>query len=208
MVFLAARTAVLPWRALGDVGRIASGRLMSVGCGHGLVERYLAEVNPDLTVLGYELNLKRVEVAAATAEPESRVRVEALDVRTLPPGDRFDTVFCCDVLHHLDLPAQAALLECLAGRLEVGGTLVIKDIASKPGWKRRWNAVHDRIVSGDRVICRDPEEMAGVLASLGLDVGAVKRVSRWQPYPHYLVVAQRIPVAVPVPGQKSVQAAV
>ena len=89
-----------------------------------------------------------------------------------------------------------------------GGTLVIKDIASKPGWKRRWNAVHDRIVSGDRVICRDPEEMAGVLASLGLDVRAVKRVSRWQPYPHYLVVAQRIPVAAPVPGQKSVQAAV
>lgn len=193
LAFLAARCAVLPWRTLRRVAPDLRGDLLSVGCGHGLVERYLTRINPELAVVGLEFDTARVAVAAATADGE-RVRVEAADVRFLPETARFDGILCCDVLHHLAPEDQRLLLKELASRLRTGGRLVVKDIAATPRWKSRWNALHDRMVSGDRVTARDPGEVAADLADAGLRVRRVARVARWQPYPHFVVVAELLPV--------------
>lgn len=198
LAFLAARCAVVPWRALAASTGDLSGELMSVGCGHGLVERYVTRRNPRIAVVGYELDGRRVAIAAATAEGE-RVRVEAADVRSLPDTALFDAILCCDVLHHLDAEAQRLLLKHLASRLRPGGRLIVKDIAATPRWKCRWNEIHDRIVSGDRVTSRDPHEVAEDMEGSGLTVRRNERVARWQPYPHFIVVAELVPAGrVPV----------
>lgn len=174
---------------------------MSIGCGHGLVERYVTRRNPRIAIVGYELDERRVAVAAATAEGE-RVRIEAADVRYLPETAQFDAILCCDVLHHLDPDAQRLLLKHLASRLRPGGRLIVKDIAATPRWKSKWNEIHDRIVAGDRVTSREPEEIADDLTGAGLKVRRNERVARWQPYPHYIVIAELVPSGT-VPVQQT-----
>ncbi len=70
--------------------------LLDVGCGDGLLTRYLADHRPDLTVEGTDVLVR----------PEPHVPVTPFDGRTLPHGDRsFDVVLLVDVIHHSDDPA-------------------------------------------------------------------------------------------------------
>src|SRR5215212_639045 len=81
--FLAARLLVLPLRPLGAELQHLNGRVLSVGAGHGLLERFLAELNPDAIVTGLDLNPERARIADATRERAPRVEIRAQDVRSL-----------------------------------------------------------------------------------------------------------------------------
>jgi 2-polyprenyl-3-methyl-5-hydroxy-6-metoxy-1,4-benzoquinol methylase len=190
--FLAARLAVVPLGDLDATLRSLKGSVLSLGCGHGILERYLAEINPEVEVEGVELDAARVDAAQRTADRSPRVRVRRADVTKLD-GDRVhDAAMAIDVLHHVPADAQPEIAVALYRLVRPGGTLVVKDIATRPRWKHRWNALHDRIVAGpEPVHCRAPEEMAELLATAGFDVDRVDRIGRFSPYPHYLVTATR-----------------
>jgi cyclopropane fatty-acyl-phospholipid synthase-like methyltransferase len=190
--FLLGRIAILPLGALDADLRGLRGRVLSVGAGHGLLERYLAEINPAVAVVALELEEDRVRVAEATAELAPRVRMRAADVRTLEGPADVDAVLAVDLMHHLDLSAQVALLRAVANRLVDGGVLLVKDIARTPRWRWAVNRLHDRIVAGPGPInCLEPEDMATLIAGAGLTVEDVRRLSHPSPYPHYLVRARR-----------------
>lgn len=190
--FLLGRMAILPLGGLDADLRALQGRVLSVGAGHGLLERYLAEVNPTVEVDALELDEARVRVAEATAGPASRVRVRAADVRAIEGIDDVDAVLAVDLLHHLDPPAQTSLLKVVADLLADGGVLLVKDIARTPRWRWAVNRLHDRIVAGpEPITCREPEEMAALVAGAGLTVEDVRRLRHPSPYPHYLVRARR-----------------
>jgi cyclopropane fatty-acyl-phospholipid synthase-like methyltransferase len=196
--FLLARLAILPLGSLDPELRALRGRVLSVGAGHGLLERYLAEINAGVTVDGLELDEDRVRVANATAGRAPRVRIRAADVRTLDGAADVDAVLAVDVLHHLDAGAQAELLDAAAERLTPGGVLLVKDIARTPRWRWAVNRLHDRIVAGpDPITCREPEEMAALAARAGLQVEDVRRLPHPSPYPHYLVRARRNAIVGP-----------
>src|SRR3954449_6515688 len=61
--FLGARLMVLPLKALAEEFERFHGRVLGVGSGHGIVARYLAELNPDVTVEGIDVDAARVAVA-------------------------------------------------------------------------------------------------------------------------------------------------
>jgi cyclopropane fatty-acyl-phospholipid synthase-like methyltransferase len=188
--FLLGRLANAPLGALDADLRALRGRVLSLGAGYGLVERYLAEINPDVTVEGVELNAGRVRVAAATSAAAPRVRIREADVRDLPEAEPFAAALAIDVLHHLPQEDQGQVIAALRERLAPRGTLLVKDIATTPRWKHAINRAHDRLVAGPEPIhCRAPDDMAAVLESAGLEVTAVRRLSPANPYPHYLVHA-------------------
>jgi cyclopropane fatty-acyl-phospholipid synthase-like methyltransferase len=166
--------------------------VLSVGSGHGLLERYLAELNGDVVVEGFEIDEQRVGVAAATEGRAPRVALRAADIRTLDRGEAFDAALAVDLFHHLEPNEQAQLLDVLARRVNSGGALLVKDIALTPRWRWTVNRVHDRLVAGPAPIyCREPEEMAAAVARAGFEVEAVERLRSFTPYPHYLVRGRR-----------------
>lgn len=191
-MFLGARLAVVPLGAIDAELRELKGRVLSLGCGHGIVERYLAELNPDVTVDGFELDAARVEAAGRTASAAPRVTVACADVTELPDLETHDAALAVDVLHHIAPDAHVDIAHALYRCLRPGGTLLVKDIDTHPRWKHRWNVIHDRIVAGpDPIHCRSADDMAAVVTAAGFDIVDVRRLHRAGPYPHYLVHARR-----------------
>jgi 2-polyprenyl-3-methyl-5-hydroxy-6-metoxy-1,4-benzoquinol methylase len=190
--FLAARIAVAPLGPMGPELRSLRGRVLSVGCGHGIVERYLAEVNPEVQMDGIELDEERVRVAQATEEASPRVRVRVADVTRLDIEEPYDAALAVDVLHHVPFEHHASIARALLHILEPGGLLLVKDISTTPRPQYLWNRLHDLLVTGPGPSwCRSPGELARLLEEAGMKVESWRRMRRIQLYPHYLVVARR-----------------
>jgi cyclopropane fatty-acyl-phospholipid synthase-like methyltransferase len=193
-VFLAVRLLVLPLPSLAREFRELHGRVLAVGSGHGMLERWIAELNPDVTVDGLEIDAGRVAIAQATAGNAPRVRLRAEDVRELDePGD-FDAALAVDLIHHVPQADHAALAEALARAVKPGGVVLIKDIARTPGWQHWWNSFHDRLVTGAwSVDAREPDDLAAVFERAGFVAERSYRVGRASPYPHFMLRLRRSP---------------
>lgn len=178
----------MPLGALDRDLRSLAGRVVSLGCGHGLVERYISEINPAVSVDGYELDADRVAAAAASGHLAPRVVVHAADVTELPSLGQYDAAIAVDVFHHVPHEAHARIASTLLGVVRAGGTMLIKDMDVRPRWKHGWNQTHDRLVAKETVHCRAPEDMAAVFSAAGWEVVDWRRVERrLSPYPQYLI---------------------
>lgn len=190
--FLLARMAVAPLGPLDPEFRALHGRVLSLGCGHGAIDRYLAEINRDVTIDGVDLDETRVRQAAATQDRAPRVRVTVADVTTLDPGDGYDAAIAIDVLHHVPFATHGTIAAALYRALAPGAVCLVKDMAPEPRRQYLWNAFHDRIVAGPEPIqCRMPHDMADVLRGAGFAIEDVRRLQRLRIYPQYLVVARK-----------------
>jgi 2-polyprenyl-3-methyl-5-hydroxy-6-metoxy-1,4-benzoquinol methylase len=166
--------------------------VLSLGCGHGIVDRYLAEINPSVTVEGVDLDAERIAVANATQDAAGRVRARVADVTTLEDTDIYDAALVVDVLHHVPYDAHPRIAAALHRQLRGGGLCLVKEMARTPRRQYLWNRLHDRIVAGpDPLACRDPAEMATVFETAGFEILDVRRLRRLGIYPQYLVSARR-----------------
>lgn len=190
--FLLARLAVLPLPGLARELRALDGRVLGVGSGHGLIERWLCELNPRVTADATDLDTERVAVARRSAASAPRVRSRVQDVRALEPADPYDALLVVDLLHHVPLTEQASLAEAFARALRPGGVLLVKDIARTPRLKERWNALHDRLVTGEWLDnTRDPGDWAALFDHAGFAVERSYRLGRLGPYPHFMLRLRR-----------------
>jgi len=116
------------------------------------------------------------------------VKVRKADGTRLDGRADYDVALAMDVMHHIDADRQQLAAGGLARSLRPGGVCLVKDIATTPTWQYGWNLLHDRLVAGSEPIaCRSPGEMAALFASVGLETESARRLSRYSPYPHYLL---------------------
>jgi SAM-dependent methyltransferase len=190
--FLLGRLAILPLGRLDAPLRGLSGVVLSLGSGHGILERYLTEINPSVSVEGFELAGDRVEAAAATGDRAPRVTIHHADVTQLDDARTYDAAIAVDVLHHVPADDHPRVAKAVAERLRPGGTLLVKDMDVEPRWKWAWNRMHDRLVSGSEpTYCRPPEQIAAVFEAAGLRTVDIQRFHHHDPYPQYLVVLEK-----------------
>jgi len=189
--FLGARLMLLPLGALEADLLGLRGRVLSLGSGFGVVERYLAEINPEVTIDGYELDAGRVALAGRTQARAPRVEIHEADVTTLEAGEGYDAAIAVDVLHHIPADEHVGIARALAQELRPGARCLVKDIGLRPAWKHAFNQAHDRVVAGEETHCRAPGDMAAVFAEAGFEVDGVIDLGRRSPYPHYLLRLRR-----------------
>ena len=195
--FVAARYVVAPMGPLADELRDRRGRVLSLGSGLSMLERYLAELNPDLTFEGVDLDPAKVEVIERTRALSPRVSLHLGDatdlVHLVEAGERYDVVLICDAMHHFPADRHASVLEAAAELTVPGGSVIVKDLDSGPPWKYHWNRIHDRLVaSPEPICCRPLGEMADLLGAAGLVVERADRIDRrFTPYAHYLIRATK-----------------
>lgn len=190
--FLLARMAVAPLGPMDPEIRALRGRVLSLGCGHGAIDRYVTEVNPDVLIEGVDLDEQRIRQANETQHLAPRVSARVADVTTFDPGEGYDAALAIDVLHHVPFETHGHIAAGLHRALKPGGQLLVKDMAPEPRRQYLWNRTHDRIVAGpDPICCRMPDDMAGVLREAGFEIGTVRRLRRLGIYPQYLVEARR-----------------
>lgn len=191
--FLLARILVAGLGPMEPGFRRLRGRILSLGAGHGLVDRYLADINPAVTIEGVDLDEKRVSRAIKTEGRYPRVRIRVADVTKLDPGSGYDGALAIDVIHHVPVETHHGIAAALLRALRPGGILLVKDMATTPRRQYLWNRFHDRVVVGPEPIwCYSPEDMAAMLRQAGFEIDEVTRLGRpLGLYPHYMVVARK-----------------
>jgi 2-polyprenyl-3-methyl-5-hydroxy-6-metoxy-1,4-benzoquinol methylase len=156
--------------------RVASGRLLDVGCGHGLL---LDEARSR----GYEtVGLELSRSAARHAREALGLDVREQPVESFIDLDGFDVVVLADVIEHLDDPV-AAVDRC-AGLLRPGGVLCVvtpdpSSVTARIAGRRWWGFVPAHACLLPRATLRELLSARGLVISA--DVPLVRSFSarRW-----------------------------
>jgi uncharacterized protein (DUF2062 family)/trans-aconitate methyltransferase len=190
----------------------SGGRLLDLGCGRGILmsllvtarDRYTRGLHPEgwapppaaLELHGIETSPKAARAARAALGGEARIDVA--DLRTdfenteLPPAR---TVLLLDVLHYLPAEAQEDLLRKIAGALEPGGLLLIRDADADAGRRFIATRIQERACAlarrhwKQRFHYRSAREWRQLLESAGFTVD-LQPMGMGTPYGNVLLTAK------------------
>jgi cyclopropane fatty-acyl-phospholipid synthase-like methyltransferase len=188
---------ILRQRFLDEIGQYlpAQGRVLDIGCGFGLFSLYYASVRPGLRIEGIDRSASRIAMArrAARRLGLDNVQYEVGDARDFRGGESFDAAYMLDIVHHVPEETVRPLLEQLAKALPARGLLLIKDVDTRPAYKRWFTHVLDRLMDPrSPVRYWSVEELEGLLGEVGFRVRRHLMVD-FLPYPHVLYVCERLP---------------
>jgi 2-polyprenyl-3-methyl-5-hydroxy-6-metoxy-1,4-benzoquinol methylase len=191
------RFGILRQRFLDEIGQYLPerGRVLDVGCGFGLFSLYYASVRPGLVLEGLDRNARRIAMARAAASRLglSNVRYEVGDATSFRGGTLYDAAYMLDIVHHIPMEAVRPLLEQLAKVLPDGSRLIVKDVDSRPAYKRWFTHALDLAMDPRTPVHYWPaEELQALLESVGFRVYRHLMVDMF-PYPHVLYVGERRP---------------
>ena len=156
--------------------QVASGRLLDVGCGHGLL---LDEARSR----GYEtVGLELSRSAARHAREALGLDVREQPVESFVDLDGFDVVVLADVIEHLDDPV-AAVDRC-AGLLRPGGVLCVvtpdpSSLTARVAGRRWWGFVPAHACLLPRATLRELLAAGGRVISTDLPLVRSFSVRRW-----------------------------
>jgi 2-polyprenyl-3-methyl-5-hydroxy-6-metoxy-1,4-benzoquinol methylase len=188
------RFAILRQSFLEEIGQYLPerGRVLDVGCGFGLFSLYFASRAPGRTIVGSDVDARRIAYARTSAERLglANVSYEVADATRYEPPGKFDAIYLLDLVHHLPRAGVPAFLAKLRAHLNDGGVLLVKEVEDRPRWKRWFTLALDRLMVGAEPIRYWPaHELVALLAELGFDV-VRHRMRDVLPYPHILYVAR------------------
>ncbi len=170
-----------------------AGRILDVGCGHGVFSLYLAATSPERAVVGVDVDAAKVVSARQAADAAG---LPVTFAGSAPEGP-WDAITIVDVLYLLGEAPALALLRELAAQLAPGGVLVVKEIDVRPRWKyqlARWQEIVatrvTRITEGEGVAFVPPAVIDRTLTEAGLFVTR-RSLARHSLYPHLLLSARR-----------------
>lgn len=184
-----------------------TGRILEIGCGHGLFCTYLALTGFERQVVGVDIDTGKISQAQRVGEQFAgdRLRFATATSGTVEPGP-WDAIVIIDMLYLLPAEQQRELLLAAAAELAPGGVLLIKEMGTAPAWKVRWNTLQETLAvsvlgiteraatgataDAPRFDFVPPPVMAGWLQDVGLHTTG-RRVDRHLPHPHHLLVGQR-----------------
>ncbi len=197
--FVRARLASAPLQQVAT--RVRGGRVLDVGCGHGLLCALLHEDDPNREVVGLDPDPRKIAWARASIgrAPRSHFEVGTCEQLAAQAPRPFDTVVICDVLYLLDADAQRSCLAACHRVLGPGGRLLLKEAEDDGGWRTRKALLQERVMvrvlgrtrsSGAlRFLPRD--RTVALLEATGFRVDEVEALSRRSTTPHVLFVASK-----------------
>ena len=171
------------------------GRMLEVGCGHGLFANEAALSRPALRVLGVDLSPSKIAWAARTAAGRDNVEFRVQPVGEVPET-AFDAVAVVDVLYLVPRAEWPEFLRACRLRLRAGGRLLLKEMALRPRWKLYRCVMQEMLsvrllgITHGHAFAFEPEErMRALLADAGFETAAVTRLDRGYLTPHLLYEA-------------------
>ena len=108
-------------------------RLLSVGCGPGVFLREIAEMHPEIEVVGVDISSRRVRDANERLRGLPNARANVGDALALPfEANSFDLVFCRFLLEYL--PDKALAVREMTRVCTPGGKILLQDLDGQLVW--------------------------------------------------------------------------
>ena len=189
------RFGIMRQRFLDEIGQYlpSHGRVLDIGCGFGLFSLYFASTRPGLDLRGFDVNRNRILTARSAAKQLDvrNVEYDVRDAREYRRDDQFDAAYMLDLLHHIPESAAEPLLRAVAASLNPGGVLLVKDVDTRPAYKRMFTRVLDLAMDPHAPVHYWPApKLQAMLESLGFSVYRHKMIDVL-PYPHVLFICQK-----------------
>ncbi|MEW5738729.1 MAG: class I SAM-dependent methyltransferase [Myxococcota bacterium] len=181
--------------------RAEGGRIVDVGCGHGVLCALLAVGFPDRQVVGIDPDPRKIDWARASVGRLPNTRFEAVTVDALAEREAssFDCVTVADVLYLLPPAGWPGFLGTCRRLLRPGGRLLLKEAEDDGSWRAKKALWQERLMVGlgrtrasgglgfqPRAVTLEALQVAG------FRVGEVLRLSRGFSTPHVLFDARSV----------------
>jgi 2-polyprenyl-3-methyl-5-hydroxy-6-metoxy-1,4-benzoquinol methylase len=173
------------------------GRLLEVGCGHGLFSNLAALSSPTLSVLGVDPAVEKVRWAQASVRGRENIRFELGTVDDVAEHG-FDVVVVLDVLYLVPRERWIRFLGDCRSRLRPAGRLLLKEVDVRPRWKFLRCVLQETlsvrllgITLGSRFAFAGATEMTAVLEEAGFEQIERSALGRGYLTPHVLYEAVR-----------------
>jgi uncharacterized protein (DUF2062 family)/SAM-dependent methyltransferase len=190
----------------------ASGVLVDVGCGPGLLLALLAQATEDahegqwppagwpappagLRLHGIELRPRASDLARYALGDAAEIQTADAREAQLPEAIDLATIF--DVLHLIDRTSQVPLIARVAAAMRPGAILLLREADAAAGWRFRLVRLGNRITAlvhgrwRPTFAFRTAAEWQAELAGLGFDV-SVAPMREGTPFANVLFVARRL----------------
>ena len=188
------RFGILRQRFLDEIGQYLpdAGPVLDIGCGFGLFSLYYAASGPRRFVRGLDVNAGRIAMArrAAARLGLDNVAYEASDARDFKGDGEASAAYMLDIVHHVPPASVPPLLRALRRSLPTGGRLLVKDVDTRPAYKRWFTWWLDRAMAPTTPVHYwSAEALTRALEEAGFEVHRHLMVDLL-PYPHVLYVCE------------------
>lgn len=177
------RSQMLPLSEI-DAKVPQKGKIIDLGCGEGVIAKYLARVSTR-QIVGVDNNKKRLQKSGS-----QNLQFTQADIRNYPVTGA-DAVIISDVLHHIAYKGQQMLLTKISRSLKKGGTLIIKEIDESELVRSRSSRLWDFVFyPKDKIYYHRSQDLKKYLEELDFKV-KISRPSRLFPGSTTLFVCQK-----------------
>jgi len=192
-----ARFTIIRQRFLDEIGQYlpSAGAVLDIGCGFGLFSLYYAATGPARLLRGVDLNPRRIALArrAAARLGLENVAYAETDARDFKGDSEVAAAYMLDIVHHVPPASVPPLLRQLHRAVMPGGTLLVKDVDTRPAPKRWFTWTLDKMMDPRAPVRYWPaDELSAALETVGFTVRRHLMVDVL-PYPHILYVCTRRP---------------
>jgi 2-polyprenyl-6-hydroxyphenyl methylase/3-demethylubiquinone-9 3-methyltransferase len=172
------------------------GKIVDLGCGSGLFSNILGIGSSRRHIVGADLDEKKIAAAERTKGRLANIEYTVGNIAAMnyPTGDVFSLI---DVLYLIPYEAQEVILKKCAAALSPNGTLIVKEMDTRPRWKYFWNYWQETIAVkiigftlGERFYFRSKDSFENLLSGLGFCVNTV-RLDRGYWYPHIAYICTK-----------------
>jgi 2-polyprenyl-6-hydroxyphenyl methylase/3-demethylubiquinone-9 3-methyltransferase len=193
---------VLARHLLAPLARVAAavpaaGRVLDIGCGHGLFANALALASSARQVLGVDPSGAKIAVARASSAGIPNVRYQQATAQQVDE-DGFDAITILDVLYLLPVEEKLAVLRACRERIAPDGVLIVKANDTRPPWKYRVARLQEEAMTGlgltlghGELHFLSREQNANLLELAGFAPRFVD-LNTWLPYPHVMFVSRPV----------------
>lgn len=144
-VFLQLRWLLTPY------GRMAAyvpkvGKVLDVGCGHGLLAMEMALTAPERHVLATDHDVQRIALARQAGAGIGNLQFEVSSGSPVTTGS-FDAILMIDFLHYFSPGAQDDMIAQAFANLSPGGWLLVREVNQQGGLISKLNQLYEKMAT-------------------------------------------------------------
>lgn len=194
-IFIFLRSFIFPFHKLENYIP-KEGKIIDIGCGHGVMSILLAKASQKRKVLGIDPDQEKIRVAKKLGQGIKNLTFKAVYLRQIKR--KFDAAVIVDVLYLLPDKEKLEILKEARRRLKKNGKLILKETSKEPGWFY-WLLVAQELLmvkvlqlthsDYGQIFILGREDYKKFLQKAGFKVEKTEKIKGLLPYPHILFVA-------------------